>query len=61
MRYRSAVDGQQGDDDKHQQAFAAGATAADQLPIAGHDRESRPAPSRFTYPTPQQGGRLADG
>lgn len=43
------------------QDFADNALSAIQLPTAGHDQAPRSTtPTRDTYPTPQQGGRLAD-
>jgi hypothetical protein len=45
-------------DDDNDPDFAANALGAVQLPTAGEDRQSREAPQRFRYPTPQPGGRL---
>ena len=49
---------QQGDSADEHQAFADAATAADQRPTVGDDRQSSTPPGRFTYPTPGPGGRL---
>jgi len=51
---------QEGDDDQVQQGFTANALAADQLPTSGHDQARSTTPTRFSYPNPGPGGRLAD-
>ncbi len=58
-RDSNAASGKDFDQDGDE-AFANGALAAEQLDTSGHDRQSSPAPSRFTYPTPGPGGRLVD-
>jgi hypothetical protein len=48
--------GEESDDDKLLKSFTGGATAADQRPTAGDDRQ--PSAEPYTYPTPRPGGRL---